>query len=52
MMHRLWALTDAGAIAEIQEAMRDKDICCVGMYLGDDPDMITKNVALFEQHCD
>jgi len=26
IMHRLWALTDPSVIAEIQEAMRDKDI--------------------------
>lgn len=34
------------------KAMRDTDICCVGMFLGDDADMITKNVSLFEQYCD
>ena len=34
------------------KGMRDIDACCVGMYTGDDPDMITKNVALFEKYCD
>jgi hypothetical protein len=33
-------------------AIRENDICCVGMFLGDDPNMITKNVSLFEQYCD
>ena len=34
------------------KTVRPSDIVCVGMFLKDDPDMITKNVALFEKHVD
>jgi hypothetical protein len=30
-------------------AMRPGDVACIGMFLKDDPDMIEKDVALFEQ---
>lgn len=33
-------------------AMRKNDVVCVGMFTKDDPDMIRKNVALFEKHVD
>ena len=37
---------------KLGNAIKENDICCVGMFLGDDPEMITKNVSLFEQYCD
>ena len=30
--------------------MRADDVVCVGMFTQDDPDMVRKNVALFEEH--
>jgi hypothetical protein len=49
----------AGGNKPIREAfevmgkhMRDIDVACVGMFIKDDPDMITKNVALFEEYVD
>ncbi|MBN1669573.1 MAG: hypothetical protein JXR37_00970 [Kiritimatiellae bacterium] len=32
------------------KAMRPGDVTNIGMFLGDDPDMITKNIALFEKY--
>jgi len=32
--------------------MRENDVTCVGMFLKDDPDMISKDVALFEKYVD
>jgi len=32
--------------------MRENDIACVGLFLKDDPDMIAKDVALFDEHVD
>jgi hypothetical protein len=32
--------------------MRAGDISCVGMFTKDDPDMIRKNVSLFEEYVD
>jgi hypothetical protein len=32
--------------------MRPGDIACVGMFTKDDPEMITKNVTLFEEYVD
>jgi len=32
------------------KVMRPRDLVCVGVFLKDDPDMIEKDVALFEQH--
>ena len=34
------------------ERMRDTDVACVGMFLKDDPDMIRKDIALFEEYVD
>lgn len=34
------------------KAMRDTDVACVGLFPKDDPDMIAKDVALFEQYID
>ncbi|MFC1452801.1 hypothetical protein ACFLSJ_05590 [Verrucomicrobiota bacterium] len=34
------------------KAMRPGDVACVGVFLKDDPDMITKDVALFEKYVD
>lgn len=34
------------------KAMRKNDVVCVGMFTKDDPNMIRKNVALFEKHVD
>ena len=31
-------------------AMRPNDVVCIGMYLKDDPHMIEKDIALFEEH--
>lgn len=31
--------------------MRPHDLCCVGVYLGDKPDMIDEDIDLFNQHC-
>jgi hypothetical protein len=49
----------AGGNKPIREAfevmgkhMRDMDVACVGMFIKDDPDMITKDVALFEEYVD
>jgi hypothetical protein len=32
--------------------MRENDVACVGLFLGDDEDMIVKDVALFDEHVD
>ena len=32
--------------------MRDMDVACVGMFLKDDPDMMSKDIALFEKYVD
>jgi len=32
--------------------MRENDVACVGIFLKDDPEMITTNVSLFEAHVD
>ncbi|MFH1709424.1 MAG: hypothetical protein ABIF71_16115 [Planctomycetota bacterium] len=32
--------------------MKATDVACIGMFLGDDPDMAAKDVALFEKHVD
>jgi hypothetical protein len=29
--------------------MREKDLTCIGHYLGDNPDMIAENVKTFEE---
>jgi len=33
-------------------AMRPHDAACIGFFVKDDPDMITKDIALFEQYVD
>ncbi len=32
--------------------MRPSDVACVGLFLKDDPRMITKDIALFEKYVD
>ena len=32
--------------------MRDTDVACVGIFTKDDPDMIHKDIALFEAYVD
>ena len=32
--------------------MRENDVACLGFFLGDDPDMIVKDIALFEEYVD
>ena len=32
--------------------MRDNDVACVGLFVKDDPDMIQKDIALFEKYVD
>ena len=34
------------------EHMRDMDVACLGMFLSDDPEMIVKDIALFEEYVD
>jgi len=34
------------------KAMRETDVACVGLFLKDDPEMIQKDVALFEEYVD
>ena len=31
--------------------MRPHDVCCVGVHLGDNPDMIAEDIDLFNRHC-
>ncbi|MDA0748170.1 MAG: hypothetical protein O2954_16735 [bacterium] len=40
------------AFETMGKAMRDTDIACVGLFPKDDPDIIAKDVALFEQYVD
>ncbi len=34
------------------KSMRDNDVACVGFFVKDDPDMIRKDIALFEKYVD
>ena len=36
----------------MRDNMRSGDIACVGMFTKDDPEMIRKNVSLFEEYVD
>jgi hypothetical protein len=40
------------AFEVLRRGMRKKDVCCVGVFPKDDPDMLSKDVALFEQYVD
>ena len=39
------------AFAFCGKVMRPQDLVCVGIFLKDDPEMVRKNVELFEKHC-
>ena len=34
----------------LSTTVREQDVVCIGMYLGDDPDIITKNVELIDTY--
>ena len=39
------------AIQIATEAMRPQDAVCVGIFSGDDPEMLDKDIKLFEKYC-
>lgn len=40
------------AFEAMGKSMRDSDVACVGLFVKDDPDMIRKDIALFEKYVD
>jgi hypothetical protein len=40
------------AFQVLGSVMRKGDVACVGMFLKDDPDMITKNIEYFKKYVD
>ena len=40
------------AFENLGRHMRENDVACIGVFLKDDPEMIGKDVALFEEHVD
>jgi hypothetical protein len=40
------------AFETLGRAMREDDVALIGVFLKDDPDLIAKDVDLFDQHVD